>query len=331
MKVAKEKAFERLCKLEKGKISGCLTVIRRRHLESTKLSRESVTQCSETRWTVVSSDGTQNYTVTRDTEKCPVNCHLQCKDCNICIHSSSCNCMDALVNHTICKHIHLVARNNPIAECPDSNKNTCMLSGEDLLLNETHTTLLETVAPYHEEEDVKITIKHQLMTLMSRVEHVTNTDALLAAEKHLHSATSLLNVMSSGPPPDAIPPTTTPANKDLCRQRRYFSTKRKCEKPQTRLAKPSKQEGQRIKLALQQGMPLYPHSHKGDTQKASEFVILSGIHSIFVAHRVVQCMYIEEYCFTYTCTCAMYMYMYMYVNTNASRTCNLFRHIGAIL
>ena len=152
MKVATDKAFERLCKLEKGKISRRLTVIRRRHVESNKLSQESVTQWSETKWTVLSSDGTQNYTVIRDTEKCPANCQLQCKDCNICIHSFSCNCMDALVNHTICKQIHLVARNKPIYQCPDSNTNTCMLSGADLLLNETHTSQLETVAPYHQEE-----------------------------------------------------------------------------------------------------------------------------------------------------------------------------------
>jgi len=115
------------------------------------------------------------------------------------------------------------------------------------------------------------------MTLMYRVQHVTNADALLAAEKHLHSIISLLNVVSSGPAPQSISTTTHPANKHLCRQRGFFSTKRKCEKPQTRLAKPSKQEGQRIKLALQEGVPLYPHSHKGDTQRASEFVILSGM------------------------------------------------------
>ena len=89
------------------------------------------------------------------------------------------------------KHIHLVARNKPISQCPDTNTNTCMLSGADLLLNEKHTSLLEMVAPYHQEKDIKIRIKHQLVILMSRVQHAQNADALLAAEKHLHSATSL--------------------------------------------------------------------------------------------------------------------------------------------
>ena len=37
MKVARDKAFERLCKLENEKVSGRLAFIRKRHTESTKL------------------------------------------------------------------------------------------------------------------------------------------------------------------------------------------------------------------------------------------------------------------------------------------------------
>ena len=42
MKVARDKGFERLCKLEKGNISGRLSLIRKRHFESTRLSYTSV-------------------------------------------------------------------------------------------------------------------------------------------------------------------------------------------------------------------------------------------------------------------------------------------------
>ena len=63
MKVARDKAFDRLCKLEKGKISGRIALIRKRHLESTKLSTTCVTQCESSKWTVISSDGTCEYTV----------------------------------------------------------------------------------------------------------------------------------------------------------------------------------------------------------------------------------------------------------------------------
>ena len=135
MKVARDMAFERLCKLEKGKVSGCLVVIRRRHMESTKLSTESVMQCNDTQCSVVSSGGTCKYTVLK--HKCPLNCHLRCVSCNNCVHSFSCDCMDALVNYTICKHIHLVVSSKQPRETPAYN--TLLPSSNDLI-NETHMT-----------------------------------------------------------------------------------------------------------------------------------------------------------------------------------------------
>ena len=41
---------------------------------------------------------------------CPSNCSVKCTDCNVCIHMYYCNCIDAIIHHTICKHIHLVVR-----------------------------------------------------------------------------------------------------------------------------------------------------------------------------------------------------------------------------
>ena len=36
--------------------------------------------------------------------------HLQCTECDICIHEYSCTCPDSMVRLTICKHIHLLLR-----------------------------------------------------------------------------------------------------------------------------------------------------------------------------------------------------------------------------
>ena len=121
MKVARDKAFERLCKLEKGKVSGQLALIRKRHIESTKLPTQSVTQCNNTQWSVTSSDDTREYTVCEETQMCPVNCHLSCDNSNICVHMFSCNCMDALINHTMCKHIYLVASSKKPTRSPAYN------------------------------------------------------------------------------------------------------------------------------------------------------------------------------------------------------------------
>lgn len=111
MKVSRDKAFERLCKLEKGKISGRLSTIRKRHRESEKMSFQSVTQNSNTEWSVQSASGKQEYTVLLENPRCPVECHLVCTQCAVCIHIYSCTCMDYIINHTMCKHIHLVSSN----------------------------------------------------------------------------------------------------------------------------------------------------------------------------------------------------------------------------
>ena len=107
IKISRDKAFERLCKLEKGKISGRLTTIRKRDWESMKLSL--VTKDKDKEWHVKSLDKKQEYDVVCEHKKCPHDCQLVCNYCHVCIHMYTCTCMDFLINHTICKHIHLIS------------------------------------------------------------------------------------------------------------------------------------------------------------------------------------------------------------------------------
>ena len=116
MKISRDKLFERLCKLEKGKISGRLSAIRKRHLASTKLSFHLITRNTDMEWNVQSSDQKQDYIVTVENLKCSQKCELVCRECAVCIHMYSCTCMDYLTNHTICKHIHLVSRQQTKAD-----------------------------------------------------------------------------------------------------------------------------------------------------------------------------------------------------------------------
>ena len=112
LNVSRDKGFERLCKLEKGKISGRLAAIQKRHLTSNKLSTHLVTQASDGEWTVQSSEANHEYTVTLENATCQTDCRLFCNDCGNCIHMYSCTCLDFLINYTICKHVHLVAKTN---------------------------------------------------------------------------------------------------------------------------------------------------------------------------------------------------------------------------
>lgn len=136
MKYDRDKAFERLVKLEKGKMSGRMTTIMKRHTASTLLSPSLLTATEECTWTVRSSEGNHNYTVVRESENCHFGCAIKCTECNICIHMYCCNCADALINHTICKHIHLVATHNKLPTTQDDghqDQRTCEIDSETLL------------------------------------------------------------------------------------------------------------------------------------------------------------------------------------------------------
>ena len=111
LKLARDKGFERLIKIEKGKNIARLNVIRERHKSSLKFSIDTVTETEKnSSWDVMSKDGTLTYTVSFLSNTCSEQCQIRCRDCDICVHNYTCNCADALIHYTICKHIHLVAR-----------------------------------------------------------------------------------------------------------------------------------------------------------------------------------------------------------------------------
>ena len=93
-----------------------------RHYESTKLSPDVVRKSNNNMWLITSSDGSCEYTVCLENRECPTKCELKCKECGICVHTYSCTCRDALINHTICKHIHLVARNTATKRCEENSE-----------------------------------------------------------------------------------------------------------------------------------------------------------------------------------------------------------------
>lgn len=111
LKLARDKGYERLVKLEKGKNTERITQIRKRHQASLKMPTNLVHATEEyLTWEVCSQDKTNTYYVSQLNKECPYSCSINCTDCNICIHSYTCNCPDALIRATICKHIHLFVR-----------------------------------------------------------------------------------------------------------------------------------------------------------------------------------------------------------------------------
>ena len=111
LKLARDKGFERIVKLEKGKNSGRINTIKQRHQSSKKLLTSSVQATDQyLSWKVTSADSKAEYHIHQTNKECPHNCSLKRADCNICVHIYYCDCPDALIKGTICKHIRLVAR-----------------------------------------------------------------------------------------------------------------------------------------------------------------------------------------------------------------------------
>lgn len=71
LKIARDKASERLVKLEKSKVTACAHVIMARHLASHKLPTHLVTEQSDISWIDTSHDGQHDYYVTWESDGCP--------------------------------------------------------------------------------------------------------------------------------------------------------------------------------------------------------------------------------------------------------------------
>ena len=191
IKISRDKAFERICKVKKGKVSGRLTIIRKRHWESTKLPFQSlVTKNKDGReWKVMSQDREEEYTVTCEHDYCPQGCHLVCSYCQVCILMYTCTCMDYLINHTICKHIHLVS----FSELKITKR---------VISSEPVGTIEPSILPENStSDDMKVTnIKDRLHQVLSKIhvqmETCTSEHDLLMADSHARSAVCILELSS---------------------------------------------------------------------------------------------------------------------------------------
>lgn len=246
MKYERDKGFDRLTKLEKGKLSGRITTILRRHNASKKLSTTSVHVVDGSTWKVKSSDSKREYTIVKELSQCPINCALKCIDCNVCVHIYYCNCMDAVINHTICKHIHLVER------CTNG-KETQLLERKAIDCNErpsdTHPQLLYALRKQEEPADLtnlKERIIRTLSSIATQVKECNSIDGLLHAQKHIQIVSNTISLDNFNTVPRLQSKTNEPLNKKILPQRPFKSTKTKRKTAMVRLAKPTQKDKELI-------------------------------------------------------------------------------------
>lgn len=105
MKFVRDKLFERLITIYKGKVCTKLSDIRQRHKTSLTLNLESIIQ-NEIGWEVPSASSSEMYII--EEKKADCSCQLRCTECQACLHQYSCSCLDSCVKWNMCKHIHLI-------------------------------------------------------------------------------------------------------------------------------------------------------------------------------------------------------------------------------
>ena len=109
LRFARDKAFERIQKLEKGKSSHRIKEINKRHGSAEEMMSSGILpiKCSENSWKVASQKTKEkSYIVTKVKDECA--CLLRCSSCHVCVHMFSCSCADAHLHSTVCKHSHIV-------------------------------------------------------------------------------------------------------------------------------------------------------------------------------------------------------------------------------
>ena len=246
MKVSRDKAFERLCKLEKGEISARLVTIRKRHLASTKLPLSLVTKQSQREWSVQSADQQREYSVVLEVEKCPTNCHLLCDKCKTCIHNYSCTCMDYVINHTICKHIHLTATS--AAESLQDDAFNTPITVERLILTNNSSVI--------QDDNKLISTKSSIHQMLSRIHVLTEKSSSLhelkLVAKYLTSAENIFEIAK----PLVHSNSVIPSNM-LIKPQRFQSTRKRKKNATLRLAKPTCEEKQVVMRCLEQNRLLY--------------------------------------------------------------------------
>ncbi len=259
LKLARNKAFEQVQKIHKGKTSHRINEINRRHKESSKMISEGchLQTISSNEWKITSQTTPgKMYIVQLENRSCPSSCKLRCVACDVCIHMYTCSCVDSVVHTTICKHIHATcflenSTNATIANSATENEtseittSTNDSSGTDsgqealsLIRDPIHLSTILSNSGRQIDTLKKSAFDnlHQLHTLLTSSD---NNDAVQSATEHIKSGINVLKAYEARKehPPLPIKSQSSP-NAINVTQIRFQSTKNKRPR-QTGIAKPS--------------------------------------------------------------------------------------------
>ncbi|GFT01499.1 uncharacterized protein TNCV_270061 [Trichonephila clavipes] len=178
MKFVRDRVFDRLISLEKGKISSKISQLKKRHKVGQSLTSLCI-ENNEDEWSVSSTRGKDIYIVKRNFT-CSKECTLMCRECNHCLHNFTCTCIDNAVQWNMCKHIHFICSKN---------------------LNKINSTILEerpSLDSHVTDEERIICEDRKVLEKEAHVDNLraTSTRAEIFKEEFLKGVMQLLNKVS---------------------------------------------------------------------------------------------------------------------------------------
>ena len=160
-----------------------------------------------------------------------------------------------LITATICKHIHLVALHN-------SSNHTS--SATTPAITNTITAVETTVdsdvvlSCLHDEDEIYSRLATKLASITVKIPSCSVT-TLGPVEKHINAIISLINTDQYQQTVSASFNTSMPepSNKQIPKQKPFFSTRKHNRRPTVRIAKPDDKEKNNIISSLKSGKQLY--------------------------------------------------------------------------
>ncbi len=262
LRIARDKAYERLIKMEKGKTTHRVSEIHKRHQMAISLmeKKEYIPPVQEINgdnstsiWKVHSTDMKTVYEVVRTKENC--DCRLVCKSCNVCVHMYKCTCIDDLIHGTVCKHVHLVRivqQELNGDECCQSPRHGNEISDSNeyflkILGTEKPTTTQDNKKLVHAREQMDDLLK-QLQTLNLNCRNVSTVTSCMV---HVKTAIGLMKALEENSEASTVLQKRKryAPNANNEKQLRFQSTKKR-RLATSRWAKPTKEEVEQCRKRL---------------------------------------------------------------------------------
>jgi hypothetical protein len=251
LKIARDKAFEHLIKVEKRTHSKKLCDIDKRH----SIFVEQLPPVTDGGWVVPSEKMPgQQYFVIEASDTC--SCSLHCSLCNCCPHMYQCTCVDFAVRATVCKHIHNIhelRRRSCIAELgqadiPSTTPPPVDGSNEDVM--ETQQLQGYPANPNDSKLILNSLVSNCRQVLAMAKSGTYSKELLSAANKHVSAAKATLQVAALDKPARLVVTKKVSSNKKLEKQIKFRSLRVKRRPLQKTVRKPSAAEVAGIRHVL---------------------------------------------------------------------------------